>query len=289
MVAFYVDYKEEKTRIIESTYHMIKIRETLSNIECSKKTIGIFGSCISRDILAYKQNDFLELKEYIARESIVSALSLPIDCSPQDFHIDSAFQKRMVLHDFKKDGLDVLKRCGCEYLLIDFIDERFPLIKIRNSYVTASNELMTSRYFFADQKLKYIKYTSKNIAFRKKYYIESANLDYYLDLFCERIREIVPVDHIILHKAYFSKLYLSKDQKICLFAKNIQNYCKDLNQRLKYMYSYVEKKLPGILVLDLCDRFTANENHKWGLAPMHYQDEYYVELLRDLKMFVTRA
>ena len=41
--------------------------------------------------------------------------------------------------------------------------------------------------------------------------------------------------------------------------------------------------MPEAIDLDLCRGYCASESHKWGLAPMHYQDEYYINVLEQIK------
>lgn len=51
------------------------------------------------------------------------------------------------------------------------------------------------------------------------------------------------------------------------------------------MYQYIQTELKCPNVIDECLDYKADENHKWGLAPMHYQKEYYeeiVELVKDI-------
>ena len=41
----------------------------------------------------------------------------------------------------------------------------------------------------------------------------------------------------------------------------------------------IQAYLPGVHVIREIDGMAADENHKWGLAPMHYQKEYYDRVL----------
>ena len=45
------------------------------------------------------------------------------------------------------------------------------------------------------------------------------------------------------------------------------------------MYSRIEKNLPGINIIDEMEGTVASEKHKWGLAPMHYEEDYYYRVL----------
>lgn len=49
------------------------------------------------------------------------------------------------------------------------------------------------------------------------------------------------------------------------------------NELLQYMYDYTQAYLKKAKIIDLCEHYSAAEDHKWGLAPMHFQKEYYEE------------
>ena len=65
--------------------------------------LSIFGSCTSRDILEYGKRGEFQLEAYVARQSIISSLSKPIDFNFDKCNLESAFQKRQVVNDFQKN------------------------------------------------------------------------------------------------------------------------------------------------------------------------------------------
>lgn len=69
----------------------------------------------------------------------------------------------------------------------------------------------------------------------------------------------------------FSSPYIKNNEKV--------------NEMLKYMYDYTEYYLKKAKIIDLCGEFDADENHKWGLATMHYQKEYYEEAAKMIKKY----
>ena len=78
-------------------------------------TVNIFGSCVSRDVLEMQQERKIQLQNYIARESIVSALSPPAFLNMDQLNLDSNFQRTMVAHDFHKDVLNCSGRKGRKF------------------------------------------------------------------------------------------------------------------------------------------------------------------------------
>ncbi|MEK4055169.1 DUF6270 domain-containing protein [Paenibacillus sp. FSL F4-0087] len=100
----------------------------------------IFGSCVSRDVFRIAQHE--KKLEYYARSSLISLLSNPLEVIQKDISLESEFQKGMIVKDFSNTFLEELKQKNHNTFIIDFVDERFDLMKLDNSYVTRSNEFV---------------------------------------------------------------------------------------------------------------------------------------------------
>lgn len=255
-----------------------------------KYEISIFGSCVTRDLLEYNKSIF-DLKTYVARQSIVSSVSKPIVCNLDDIKLKSNFKKNQVYGDLVKNTFERLKNDGSKFLLIDLIDERFQLIKYENTILTYSSELMESDFMHDIKLLSRVnnKVNSKILNFfnkfnRKKpiYIINNVELDCFIDEFIDKILDIYNSENIIVHKAKMLDFYKDTSGAIKQFNRNYLINNKKINDLLEYMYTYMSNKIPNAKVIDLCDDYVADENHKWGLAPMHYQEEYYLMALNYL-------
>lgn len=254
----------------------------LRSKEHSAEGISIFGSCVSRDILEYASSGSFALKTYIARQSILSATSNQInDIADEDILLESQFQKRMVLADLRKNAFDTLKNDGSKYLLIDLIDERFPLALINGSICTASNEfvcgLPEKRKLYPQAKKRLVKDTL---------YLEKRAMDERIDHFCKLLSEIYPADHIVLHRAKMVDRYIAKNGEIVDFSKAYLKNNLEVNTILEHMYCRIEKCIPGIRIIDEMQGTFATESHKWGLSPMHYEEGYYHRVLNKLLSFI---
>lgn len=248
--------------------------------------INIFGSCVSRDVLEYQQERYIQLLQYFARQSIVSAVSKSVPLEENQLSLASSFQKRMVLHDFKKDTFDELSRNSGDYLLIDLIDERFPLVKIDDSFVTYSNELACSNYLdnpILVNKTKKISYCNKLLGKDSVIWKVSGQLlDKYILRFCKLINSIYLPEQIIIHEVYLSNQYLNKHGEKCSFPENY--FCSNnrTNQMYEYMYKKIYEYMPNVNRINMSKDFLADETHKWGLQPMHFQREYYETVLEEI-------
>lgn len=208
------------------------------------------------------------VKTYTARQAVVSSLALSKEISVHDINLNSNFQKRMIISDFKKDIFDNLKKDKSEYIVIDLIDERFRIAKFEDSIVTYSSCLAESKYL---KETVFVDYIYKD----NKFYFEGFNIDIFLEEFCRRILEIYENRKIIIHKAKMLDFYRATNGEFKKFDTNILRRNHIINSRINYMYDFFEKKFEKAGIIDICDEFYADENNKWGLAPMHYCNEYY--------------
>ncbi len=249
-------------------------------ITYKKTSVNIFGSCVSRDLLEYDNNHAFTLGHYIARQSIISSVSAPLKQSDITISLDSNFQKRMVEMDLMKTAFDFLKSKPSDYLIIDLIDERFPLVFFNGSYFTASNEGIKGYGLFNSLNKLYKKISNGKLC------IESNNVDDTIDIFCTKINELYTNDKIIIHRALLVDSYKDKNGKIVAFDKNHKKNNRRVNCVLSYMYDRIAKNFKGAYVIDEISETTADESHKWGLAPMHYEEAYYQRVLMRLEEII---
>lgn len=231
--------------------------------------VNIFGSCVTRDILEYDKKNFV-VGEYIARESIISFLSNPFFFHAEDIQLSSTFQRKQLLQDLEKSGLKNLKSNPGDLLVIDFIEERFDIGKVDGAYITISNEWNQSNL----NNLFSVKQYSKKL-WHGKVYFRFTNLKKFIHAFAKNLLSIYKEEQIVIHEVYFADTYINENGISHNFSKNVIYYNKKVNQILRYMYVCLKTELPKAYILNISDKYAANENHKWGLAPMHFQEEYY--------------
>ena len=254
-------------------------------------TVNIFGSCVSRDVLEVQQERKISLRNYIARESIVSAIARPVLLETDRLNLVSNFQKNMVIHDFQKDVFELFEMNRSDIVLIDLIEERFPIAEIDDSYVTYSNELMTSGYIDAPKLIRWQKkiYPIHWLGEKKgdKWKIGKMNMDNVIVEFAQRLLSLYHPNQIIIHEVYLSDYYLNLDKRVCFFPKNHLRNNKQMNEKYEYMYRRLERCIPGVQVINCSKSYMADENHKWGLSPMHFQKEYYEKVLEEINKIVV--
>ena len=264
-----------KEYTIYKELYIICGRKCLQNEE--SKNISIFGSCVSRDVFRISPSLEINLKSYIARQSVVSSVSKPISINYNDIQLNSEFQKKAVFNDFNKNTFDILKSDESKWLMIDFIDERLSVVGIDDSYITKSVEAVNSKCIPENSN------ECKFVFDGKEYYRGKACVSKYLRKFCECIREIYDTDHIIIHRAKCVTNYISKDGNICSYSEEKVEFANNINKFLDFMYDILVEEFPDAYVIDCMSETLGSENHTWGLGIVHYEDQYYKKVMKILK------
>lgn len=240
-----------------------------------KFDIDIHGSCVSRDIFNFDKNNEILLGKYFARNSFVSTVNKPFN-EEININISSPWQKRMVEIDLKKELFNQLSINPADHLLIDFIDERFALMKYKESIFTLSTELKNSN-FLDDFKGDYIDKLDLKKSFWKK------PMDDYLN----NLIKIYKENRIIIHETYLVDSFSTKGGEIKDFPESNLNYNYKVNKILEEYYNYMKTKLPNAHVVNIIGNYNSSETHRWGISPVHYEDSYYKHALEIIKNILS--
>ncbi len=255
----------------------VQVLQDRQKFELPTISVSIFGSCVSRDLMECAVAQSLTLDQYFARQSMISSVSVKVPVESEDIHLDSAFQKRQVYYDFNKSFMDMLQIKVSDYLIIDLVDERFPLVKYLGSYVTRSGALLQSGIIGENvigiEKEEYVDASGK-----LSYKIEGIDVRIYIDRFCDKILGVYKPEKIILHVVKGAEFYRDLNMNIKRFEPNTAGYFKRLNKMWSFMYEYLGNKFKGCIYIDISMGYLADEGHVWGLSPIHFQKEYYEEV-----------
>lgn len=251
------------------------------NVFCSQPdrkpvNISIFGSCISRDCLRLFPAEAFALKSYIARQSVISAVSKPVQIDMDKIKLESKFQKRSVFSDFTKDTFDILKSDGSDWLILDLIDERFQLVEISGSYATKSSEAVRSGIIPSNAA------TLSKVKKENEYYVGKHSVREYIECFCKELLKIYAPDHIVIHQVFALDNYYSKAGDIKPYPQDNIAFSRILNELLGYMYCVLRELLPQAHVIDCSTLYHGSEEHQWGLTNTHFEDDYYAEVINQL-------
>jgi len=247
-----------------------------------KISFSIFGSCVSRDLFEFDKQfkNRFEVREYIARQSIVSAVQHPIAMNVDELNVPYRFHRKLIKNDIEKTTFQLLRAAGSQYCMIDLIDERFRLGRVKDSILTLSGEFLNCSLFQADQIIECQKIRKHKDG--REFLIDETPVDFYIDLFIQQLKQIYPSDHIILHRALNLDEYLSKEGNRLRFSEAVCKKSEIDNVWMEHMYDKILELIPEAIEIDCCRDYIAVENHKWNLAPMHYANEYYENVLQTI-------
>ena len=228
--------------------------------------VFILGSCVTRDIFRVVKKEDKPIT-YYARTSFISQMSPPLELHENQIHLNSQFQRRMVIQDFRKTFLEEIKTKKPDVLIIDFIDERFDLLQHGQSYVTKSKEFDEGKVSLAYHFVQ----LSRNDESTHQLWENSCLR------FIERLSQVFS-GKVYLHEAYWAKEYLDDERNVQKFT--YQKAIDNSNSLLKRYYDFFKANMPEAEVLSApC---MADSRHTWGLSAYHYTDDYYCEIYKQI-------
>lgn len=231
----------------------------------------IHGSCVSRDAFTWAGDRAPPLVAYFARSSVASAYgSAPV---PDHFsgRLQSSFQRRQVKNDFGKTLRTAVVEQPYELLLLDFIDERFPLYRTDDGgVVTISAEL--SRCGFPDQ------LPGRTVA---------AFGDEHFELWETGWRSLVALLDQCGRLASLrvnAVWWASRTEDGEPFGAGTSAHrIAQANGHLARLYDRAAADLaPSQLLRFPESLFEGGLTHRWGPAPFHYTDAAYAAMLEQL-------
>ena len=259
-----------------------RCRNVYSGAPQKNAAVSIFGSCTTRDCLRLFPARAFQLKSYIARQSVVSAVSEPAPLELDEIRLESPFQRRAVWQDFSKNAFDILAHDGSSWIILDLIDERFPLTEIGGAYVTKSALAVQGGAVAEDAP------TAPRVSNGKDYFVNGRCLREFIGEFCRRLRAIYSEDHIIIHRALTVEQYWTAEGELRPYTDAELETGKALNALITYMYDVLEEELPQAHVIDCMSGWHGSGTHAWGVATVHYEDGYYAQVIQRLGEIIFR-
>lgn len=219
--------------------------------------IFIFGSCVSRDPFEISDKRDFEVVAYYARCSLASLGSEP-HCDDEILSlIKSKWQRSMVRADMEKTIFVDLKKKEFDYILCDFIDERFNLTSLGDSIHTLSAEYKKALY--RTNKYRVINSYSEE---KKSLWLKGL----------KKLADFLVINNldekILINKCYWTR---SGDELGKLFDRYPAGSIDRANEQLDWMYEKVKEFLPKAVFINYSENeLVIDVNHKWGLDPFHY-------------------
>lgn len=236
--------------------------------------IGIIGSYNSRlAIHRLKRCDgIVDMPFHISNSSVVSMMSKKIAIEGVDNReIDNKYRKDAVDGDFRKlfsKGLTE-NYSKADYVLVDFLEERYNLLYNGQSYITKSEAF-------------------DSVVGEIEGFEEVNRLDLSMEIWKDNCRKFIKQleqdfshDKIILNKLFLCEKYGKKfGEKTFDNIKEI----KEINSLLEEYYRFFQDNCKGICVIENKDINLAYtmENFEYGCLPVYYNNRMYEEIKNEL-------
>jgi|GEM_PF-2699007 len=260
--------------------------------------LSILGSCFSRS--AFNSVDNFFNKDYKGYYSVnytcfwfsaLSSMSNKIKYKKEDYSNSPAKiveNDRNLRREYEKTLFHDLSNAKTDYLIIDFfVDAVHGVRKFeRNQYLARNIDLNSTPHFRNNILLETEHFNYKN----QSYFTEWKDS---IDLFLDKVKEIVPHSNIILNLGGLTKEYLDNKNMIKSFV-NDKNFDERMidnhNLMWKRMNNYFRAKCPEAKVVDM-SRFNFYGLLEYpGAAPgpHHYESNYYKAFVGEVSKVIMK-
>ncbi|MDF9556867.1 bifunctional glycosyltransferase/CDP-glycerol:glycerophosphate glycerophosphotransferase [Bacillus tropicus] len=226
--------------------------------------ISHLGSCYYDKIYKFHRTH--------SKSSIISIMSEPLKMDAEG-NIEKKSINSHMYNDLMKtfiQDIEILSEFS-EYLIIDFMEERFDIAKIDGTYVTFSWDFKELASKYLNQEYTIIPRESEQL---QEIWKEKCLL------FIKELKKHFKPSQIVLHEAYKVSRY-KKDGEFHDFPN--QKSIAQTNEILKGYYEFFKKNYLGIHVISLdIDQNYCDSLHEWGCFPHHFHDEYYKKFLEEV-------
>nr|WP_306270814.1 DUF6270 domain-containing protein [Ornithinimicrobium sp. HY1793] len=234
----------------------------------------LFGSCVARDTLEMVDRSTLDIASYIARQSLLSAGSDASAHLPTNLGISEGFKLRMIKNDFSGNLLQSVRQAAesIDVLLWDLADERHGVHRfedgtivtrsIDNVQVPAIVELLdATEHLTFGSKTHQSLWTAAAISFTE-----------FLDEVGLLGRTVVLQVPWALH---------TTEGKPTPWSMGVR--ARDANRLYEPYYDTLHQLGHNVIKVP-AEMVVADPGHRWGLAPFHYTDAVYREVLDQLRI-----
>ncbi len=243
------------------------LRTIYQHIEKRIDTIklGIMGSYSLRTAINFWRSYDpwgVKIQWHITNSGICSMLSEnKCDIDISTLKISNDYRRQSIENDFKKNLAAKLSGIpDPKYIVVDFLEERFPLLFLKNSTVITDSEAYKE---IQDQ---------ISINSEKHVTMLDLPLDYWMkccDQFIDSVSRWYRPEQIILNLSYLVENYGWEGPEHPF--ENLDEI-RQVNKKLKYYYDYFTSHMPGIHVIDVIDprKDFCFQGSTYGCAPIYY-------------------
>lgn len=226
---------------------------------------GLFGSYNTRmAIISMCAGSDSTLAYQYSNSSLISLFAPAIDLPEGTVMPQNPFRRQMLLADMHKDFIsgDVDQSVvNVDYLIVDFVEERFDLLAWQGSILTFSDALQDSSFAEGIHVSRFSQETEQR-------WQQSCQQ------FIRFLEQHFSPEQIILVRAPLSQSYIDNNGNRVSFEN--ADELRNLNELLAQYYDYFETHYPIINRVTIQDPalLYCEKGHKHGILPCHMNTEY---------------
>lgn len=238
------------------------------SVFCNVSIVGSYGSRLIVNKLREKKST-IKIRSHITNSTLTSMMAVPTKkIDVQKIKCSNEYRYASLIHDMKKDWFkSLLPQSKDEWLVIDFLEERFPIYLFDDGSIITDSEALRECKIEID---------AKTVLFRD---IPMEAWERACDKFTKVIDEYYARDHIILICLYLSEKYGNEDG--AFIFDNVDDI-KQINNKIRQCYSYFENKLKGIHIITYEKEIYTSELFPYGCDPVYYNMGVYDNISRTL-------
>lgn len=231
--------------------------------------VTIYGSCVSRDAVSFAGHDRIEVAEYVARQSLLSAGHDSSAQFPAEADVSSAFQLRMMRQDFAGDLAQRLRAVAAEsdLLLWDLTDERHGVHVLPDgTVVTRSIDAV------AVPEVRDVLETGIHVRFGEDEHFEGWKEE------ATRFHGVLESTGLLERTVVLRVPWASRTLDGGEAPSSWGITPEEGNARYGRYYDHLSEL--GFRMITLpADEVRADPEHRWGLAPFHYSQDVYETII----------
>ncbi len=265
----------------EQDSEALELIDTIEN--CHKKRYPdlfdkqyIIGSYSLRREVWLAYHSFEEIRIHQQFSSVISLMSAPIDKEVNMQDIKDSNRKKWLENDFNKSFMKVIDPSESDYVFIDFLEERYDIGKLGESYFTWSELYETENNY--DKVVERLDRLSDEV--------DTLFKDACRKFIC-CLLEVTSPDHIILVRNH-----LSLKHGVYTGTVNFLNQerLQAINEKIDQYYDFFIDNCPGSIVINPREEksFFSYEGFPYGCTPYHINDGFYHNVAYELRSILIR-
>lgn len=238
-------------------------------------SFNVLGCCVSRDILTpLVEEGGYQVLNYCAFASPISIFAenggyeVTLDDLKEKNYTPPNFGLRCAAVDISKKTFDFTFSKKSDYIVVDILDARTPMIRKGNHIVTLTPGFNRNRAKFNGD------YGFDTYEDLSPYDISIEEWFKATDKLCAQLLKHCTPSQIILHKFYGSEK-IADPAGIKYFRQSTKEDIRQYNLLCEQLYARMEARLAGCHVIEFPVNSVASEKHWLGLHPLHFHKIYY--------------